>query len=98
MKVADEERNRPYGMDPGIGFFQASGLFFSFRVKDPHDTEDIMAGLPVNRKIIKTADIRKEGRVWRAADGRQVDLHLDTADIPELTGIDKPFSTFAVTF
>ena len=29
MKVADEERNRPYIMDPGIGFFHVPGFFRS---------------------------------------------------------------------
>ena len=71
---------------------------FSFRMKDTHDTKDIMAGFSIDRKIKITADIRKKSRVRRSADGGQVDLHLDAADIPEIAGIDQPFSSFTITF
>lgn len=67
-------------------------------MKDTHDTEYIMAGLSIDRKIIKTADILKEGRIWRAADGRHVYLHLDAADVVELGGIDEPLGPFTVAF
>jgi hypothetical protein len=50
-------------------------------VKDTHDTEDIVAGLSFDLKIVITADIVKKHRVDRSADGRGVDLHLDAADI-----------------
>lgn len=97
MKVSGEDENRPPGMGQGIGLPSGTGSF-SFCMKDTHDTEDVMAGLSIDLKIIKAADILKKGRVRRSADGGQVDLHLDAADILQLAGIDEPFGTFAITF
>ena len=71
---------------------------FSFRVKDAHNSEDYMAGLSFDLKIIKPADILQQGRVRRTADRGQVDLHLDATDFMEFTGVDEPFGTFAITF
>ena len=73
-------------------------VLFPFRMEDAHDTEDIVAGLSFDLKIIKAADILKKCRVDRSADGGGVDLHLDTADILQLAGTDEPFGTFAVAF
>ena len=74
------------------------GQLFPFRVKDSHDTEDIMAGLSFDLEIKKTAYILEKGRVDRSADGRGVDLHLDTMNILKIRRVDKPFRTFTVTF
>jgi pyridoxal biosynthesis lyase PdxS len=67
-------------------------------VKNSHDAENIMTGPAFDLEIIIPADILKKGRVRRSADGRQVDLHLDAADIPELTGVDEPFGALAIAF
>jgi hypothetical protein len=82
--------------DPEPGF--PAPVLFSFRMEDAQDPEDIMAGLPVDCKIIKPADILKKDRVWGTADGREVYLHLDAADILKLAGIDDPFGAFAIAF
>jgi hypothetical protein len=71
---------------------------FSFGMEDAHDTEDIVAGLPVDDEIIPAADILKQGGVDWPADRGRMDLHLDPADILKLAGTDEPFGTFTVTF
>ena len=65
-------------------------------MNNAHHPEDIVTGLSFYLKIIKAADICKKGRIRRPADRGQVDLHLDTADILQLAGSDKPFGTFAI--
>jgi hypothetical protein len=97
MKVTDKDMNRMMRTVRAPAIPKEAGLF-SPCVKDTHDTEDIMAGLPVDLKIVKAADIFKKGRVRRSADRWQVDLHLDAADILKLAGVDEPFGTFAITF
>ena len=82
MKVADEDMYQRTGRvrEPE----RSRSRLFPFRVKDTHDTEDIVAGLPVDLKIIIAADILKQGRVDRSADRGRMDLHLDPADILKL--------------
>lgn len=95
MKVADEAwiicRKKP-------GDFSCQASSFSPGVEDSHNAEGVVAWLPVDCKIIPAADIIEQDRVRRTADGRQVDLHLDTADALQLAGVDEPFGTFAVAF
>jgi hypothetical protein len=77
---------------------KAAARSFSLSMKDPHDTKDIMAGFPVDGKVVEPADIVKEGLVRLSADRRQVELHLYPADMPELVRLDEPLCTLAIAF
>ncbi len=94
MKVTDEDKRRQQWLYAG---YHVPGSF-SPGVKDAHDTEDIMTGPAVYRKIVIAADICEECRFRRSADGRKMKFHLDAADIAQLPGIDKPFGTFTIAF